>query len=99
MSKTGPPYMKGTEFGADQLEAILNKYKRTLSQQLLKIKEEVQVDEDYYYCYNSSDEDNYDISLEHGQFDQLDESSQETAEINEVIIIQDEDNEVIIIRK
>jgi hypothetical protein len=52
MSKTGPPSIKGTEFGADKLEAILNKYKRTLSEQLLKIKEEVQVDEDYY-CYNS----------------------------------------------
>ncbi len=39
------------------------------------------------------------MSLEHGQLDQLDGSSQETAEINEVIIIQDEDSEVIIIRE
>ena len=100
MSKTGPPSLEGTEFGADKLEAILNKYKRTLSEQLLNIKDEVQDDEDFY-DYNSSDEDNYDISWDHGQFDQLDESSQETAKIvedNEVIIIQDEDNEVIIIQ-
>ncbi len=58
ISKTCPPSLIGTEFGADKLGAILNKYKQTLSEQLLKIKEEVHVDEDYY-DYNSLDEDTY----------------------------------------
>jgi hypothetical protein len=89
-SKMGPPSLKQTKLGADKLEAILIKYKETLSQQLLKIKEEVQLDEDYY-DHDTLDAD--DFISEHGEFDQPHEHP---------LVVEDvpkmhEDSEVIII--
>jgi hypothetical protein len=93
MSKTGPPSVKKSKIAGGALETVMAMYKDNFSKQLLAIKREVEENEDHYADWSLSDEDNYDLSLDHGN--QLDKSSQvasKTVQDSNLNVITIQDN-------